>query len=986
MIQKVRLSLLLTLAGPLCGSAVAATVQDFDKPSKGTPYVSIQTNNPPGPEVLPGGPTGSGNFLRLASATPQPQPPSANTITFPDTDPAADIVVIDFDFRLTPGNAVVPGKGRADGFGVALLNTAFFSAPGVASQGPVFAAEEPNFTGSLGIGFDLYKNGNLPGGYPDDIGNDNVRGPFVFSNSLSVHFHGQVLTQVDVSEVVDLAGGQWMHARIVMRPGGGFSDVSVMLTPRDCAPVTVVENLPVPGLLPYRGRLHFGARSGGETANSDIDNIKVQFLNSAQSLLSFRADTYRVEETALEVVISVERMGNISETVKVRYSATSGTAKSRSDYKSRPRTLTFAPGETSKSFSISIVNDTKEEDEETFFLSMKAIGVGRSGSKAVVGGPTKTVVTIFDDERSRIVGHWSPIKCWPIVAVHLHLLPTGSVMLWDRLGNSRLWNPTAEALTTPAAAEDNLFCSGHSFLPDGQLLVTGGHHEHGAPMDDGVGLLSASSYDAFTDKWTSLPDMNAGRWYPTNTTLGNEDVLVTSGSTDMFFSKNPLSQVWQSSSHTWRNLTSAQAQSVNLQALGVDLYPRMFLAPDGRVFKAGPDQDTWFLNTAGTGNWSAGPPSNFGLRAYGSAVMYAPGKILIVGGGNVTNGNTPADDATTSAEVLDLNAATPGWRIVAPMQFPRRHVNATLLPDGTVLVTGGVDGPGFNNEAKPILPAELWNPETETWTTLPAMQATRGYHSNALLLPDGSVISAGGGEGAGATGHHTNAEAYFPAYLFKGPRPVIDTVPANVDYGYTFLVETPDAASIAKVSLIRLPSVTHAFDQNQRFNSLEFSQAADGLHVSVPINTNLAPPGHYMLFIVNGNGVPSVASIIAIGGVTPPDQPTISFTYVPPYGSFQDLQGQVDNVDSSAYKIAVFIRVRGGWWTKPYWDTPLTPIRPDGTWTCDITTGGVDQEATAIVAYLVPNGYNPPLMGGQSSLPAELELNSITKAETTRTP
>lgn len=861
---RATISLLLALGETLCGIAVAATVQDFDRPGQGTAYVSLQTDNPPGPEVLLGGPGRSKNFLRLVSATPQPQVPSSNSITFPNTDPASALTVIDFDFRMIPGNAVVSGKGRADGFGVALLNTAFFSAPGVPPQAPLFAAEEPNFVGSLGIGFDLYKNRNLPGGYPDDIGNDAIRGSSVFSNSLSLHFDGQVLTQVDANDIVDLAGGQWIHVRILLRTEGGFSDVSVRLTPHDCTPVTVIDHFPIPGLLPYAGRLHFGARSGGETAHVDIDNVLAQALAPSQSLVSLRTDTVKIEETAGEVLLVADRIGNLTETTTIRYRATNGTARGGLDYRNEPKLLSFAPGETSKSFTVPILNDTKEEGDEWFSVALQAPRTKLPGSTAVIGGPARTVVTIFDDERSRLVGHWSPITCWPIVAVHMHLLPTGSVMLWDRLGNSRLWQPATDAMTLPAVADDNLFCSGHAFLPDGRLLVTGGHHAHGAPMDDGVGLLSVSAYDPFADTWTKLPDMNAGRWYPTNTTLGNGDVLVTSGSTNISFAKNPLSQVWQAASQTWRDLTGAQAQSVNLPALGVDLYPRMFLAPDGRVFKAGADRATWFLDPSGTGSWSAGPSSNVGLRTYGAAVMYAPGKILLVGGGNITINTAPAANPMITAEVIDLNVASPQWRVVAPMQFSRRHLNATLLPDGTVLVTGGVGSLGFNNETKPVLPAELWNPDSETWTTLPAMQVTRGYHSTALLLLDGRVVVAGGGEGGGAAGHHNDAEIYVPPYLFKGPRPVIEAIPATVGYGETFVVATPDEATVAKVSLIRLPSVTHAFDQNQRFSSLAFTPTGGGLHVTVPANAHLLPPGHYLLFLVNGNGVPSVAKIVAI--------------------------------------------------------------------------------------------------------------------------
>ncbi|MBI3757782.1 MAG: DUF1929 domain-containing protein [Deltaproteobacteria bacterium] len=656
-------------------------------------------------------------------------------------------------------------------------------------------------------------------------------------------------------------------------------------------------------MLPYRGRLHFGARSGGETAHTDLDNISAQFLTTNQSLLSLGSVTTTVEETGRTAVLTVDRVGNLTDMMQVGYCTTDGTAKNQLDYLgvepcttvgraqnqlyagSLSKMLTFLPGETRKSFTIPILNDTEEEGEETFLVALKEArenflplrSFPRRGAQRPPGGgspvvpssvvsPARSLVTIFDDERSRLVGHWSNIRCWPILAVHMHLLPTGNVMFWDRLGNSRLWNPTTEELRTPASVNGDLFCSGHSFLADGQLLVTGGHNdEHGSYTADGVGLLSAYLYKADTNSWTTLPPMNAGRWYPTNTTLGNGEVLVTSGTMDVAYAKNLLSQVWQPANQTWRDLVNAQAQSVNAQALGVDLYPRMFLAPDGRVFKAGPDQDTWFLDPTDGGSWAAGPPSQWGLRSYGTAVMYEPGKILIAGGGNPSNGNTPLDDSTATAEVIDLNDANPVWRSVAPMNFSRRHLNATLLPDGTVLVTGGVDGPGFNNESKAVFAAELWNPVTETWTLLPAMQGTRGYHSTALLLPDGRVVAAGGGEGGGATGHHIEAEIYLPSYLFKGPRPVINSAPPTVNYSETFVVQTPNAATIAKVSLIRLPSVTHAFDQNQRFLSLDFTPGTGSLTVSAPVSANLAPAGHYMLFIVNTDGVPALAKVIGIG-------------------------------------------------------------------------------------------------------------------------
>ena len=117
-----------------------------------------------------------------------------------------------------------------------------------------------------------------------------------------------------------------------------------------------------------------------------------------------------------------------------------------------------------------------------------------------------------------------------------------------------------------------------------------------------------------------------------------------------------------------------------------------------------------------------------------------------------------------------------------------------------------------------------------------------------------------------------------------------------------------------------------------------------------------------------------------------PGQPTIEFSDVPPYGSSADLKGRVRHVRPSDIVVAVYIKVGNGWWAKPYYATPTTPIWPDGTWTCDITTGGIDETATQIVAYLIPKSYTPPQMSGWSSLPAELDANALARIEATRAP
>jgi hypothetical protein len=451
------------------------------------------------------------------------------------------------------------------------------------------------------------------------------------------------------------------------------------------------------------------------------------------------------------------------------------------------------------------------------------------------GPPTQPPPGVLPPEAR--LGQWSAVSAAPIVQLHLNLLVSGKVLSWGAGGVPQTWDP-ATGVFTPVPAPSLLFCSGHAFLPDGRLLVAGGH------ISNDRGLPNANLFDPATGLWQALPAMARGRWYPTNTTLPSGEVLTIAGA-DETGANVPVPEVWDGSA--WRRLTSAD--------LVLPYYPRTFVAPDGRVFYAGEQQQSRYLDVAGTGRWTDGPLRNFGTRDYGSAVMYEPGKILYVGGG---------DPPTSTAEIIDLNQPSPAWTFTESMAFARRQMNATLLPTGDVLVTGGTSGGGFNNLAGGVRIAELWRPATGTWTTLASAAVVRIYHGAALLLPDGRVLYTGSGDG-GESPNELNYEMYSPPYLFNGARPTIAAaLPPRAGYGQTLIVDTPDGAGIAKVTLIGLGSVTHAFDQSARLVPLSFSPVARGLTIALPASRAAAPPGPYMLFLVNADGVPSEGRVMLL--------------------------------------------------------------------------------------------------------------------------
>jgi hypothetical protein len=473
-------------------------------------------------------------------------------------------------------------------------------------------------------------------------------------------------------------------------------------------------------------------------------------------------------------------------------------------------------------------------------------------------------VTVLSSTDPAVVGQWGAPFELGVVAVNMILMHTGNVLMFSgtfaTTGPERVWHPTTGTFSDVLLNRTNLFCAGHSQLSDGRILVIGGH-------DPGNGLLGSREvniFDPVSETWTPAANMADARWYPTATTLADGRVLALSGGTTCLTCIADIPEVYDPTTNQWSRLTGAR--------LAFPYYPFIYLLPDGRILNAGANEQpvaTRALDmTAQT--WTMIDPI---IVDGHSSAMYRPGKI-IKSGTATDSGQT--GNAAATAYVIDMTLPSPTWRQIASMARARAFHNTTLLPTGDVLVTGGMTQKDGYSSSTAVYDAELWSPATETWRTLSRAQLPRLYHSGALLLPDGRVLIAGGGNDGPAV-NYTQAEIFSPPYLFKGPRPTITSAPTQVMYGSTFVVDTPDAAAITTVSLMRPGAVTHSFDEDQRFMNLTFTRQGGQLVIDAPVNGNMAPPGYYMLFLVAGE-VPSTAAFVRLPSPaddrTPPTTPS----------------------------------------------------------------------------------------------------------------
>jgi len=466
-------------------------------------------------------------------------------------------------------------------------------------------------------------------------------------------------------------------------------------------------------------------------------------------------------------------------------------------------------------------------DSSTVSLGTHTLAAKASDGAGYTTTSSSISFTVVGYADPTVVGQWSTPVSLPAVAVNLILLQNNQVFFYQDGSTPTVWDYAQSTFTTMPYSAANLFCSGAAMLKDGRIFIAGGYGN--SPST--IGIANAEIFDPVARTWTKIPDMQYRRWYPNVTMLSDRRMLVTAGWQTTTNTNAGISEIYDPNTNAWTSLSNANNP--------FETYPFLYLLPNGEVIHIGGSEyatDTDMLNL-NTVSWSVVDPT---IVDGGSATMYVPNKFMKAGSA-ADSQNVGASSNT--AFTLDLTQPIPARVPAAPMVYPRSFMNLTILPDGTALATGGETDKNGGDIAKAVYAAELWSPQTHTWSTMASMHTPREYHGTALLLPDGRVLESGMGADFGNVPNELSAEFYSPPYLFKGTRPAIAQAPTQISYNTSFSVQTPDAATITSVVLIRTGAVTHFFDQNERFLPVSFTQSSGGLTVTAPVDGNTSPPG-----------------------------------------------------------------------------------------------------------------------------------------------
>ncbi len=495
----------------------------------------------------------------------------------------------------------------------------------------------------------------------------------------------------------------------------------------------------------------------------------------------------------------------------------------------------------------------------------------------------------------------------PVRAIHAVLLNTGNVLLVAGSGNdpnafaagtflSAIYNPrngSFQVIPTP----DDFFCGGHVQLPNGKVLILGGNLAY--PAADGShgyeGLNTSYIFNPATNSYQQVNDLNDGHWYPSATELGNGDVISlggldqngNGGTVTEYFRYDPASGLGK-----WLN----QAQ-INQNHYWWGMYPDMILMQNGELFYTGshvfgnnipggayiydvrqilnPTGSVPLTEVPGLQDQPGGPPGT-DMTDQSMAILLPPAqaqRVMLMGGGNVDY-SLPS---TRLTDLIDLfpTSGSPAYKpgpliptgtalvngslVKETSTEGKMYVSMVILPNGMVFETGGA----LANRGQPVFEASMYNPATNQF--IPGMATDpvpRGYPSSAFLLPDGRVMAIGNNPGDGE--FDMRISIYSPPYLFHGARPQITGV-TTTQWHYGTTQQITVNQEVVSAELIRPSAVTHSSDPNQRYVALPMTVSGNHIGLNVTSNPNIAPPGWYMLFVTNANGIPSVAKWVHLG-------------------------------------------------------------------------------------------------------------------------
>jgi Galactose oxidase-like, Early set domain/Divergent InlB B-repeat domain/PKD domain len=505
-----------------------------------------------------------------------------------------------------------------------------------------------------------------------------------------------------------------------------------------------------------------------------------------------------------------------------------------------------------------------------------------------------------------ITGTWTVLPYqMPINPISANLLRNGKVLIVagsenDASNNAEgaesyraaVWDPsgTDESSISVQNLTYDVFCSGTAALFDGRSLIVGGTSDYLF-----TGENRASIFNPATSQYVQSQNMVDGRWYATATALADGRIMAMSGLTQSGGTSRTV-EIYdlQRAGTGWNPPTSVPFTP--------PLYPKLALLPGGKLFYTGHGSGTsanaWIFNPA-TGAWTQSAATSRN-RGYGSSVLlpllppnYVP-RVMNFGGGN---------PATSSTDIIDLSVATPSYTSGPDMSTGRIQMNAIILPNGKVLAEGG----SANNEAPntPGKTADLYDPVSNTMASAGTAAYSRLYHSVALLLPDATVMSMGSNPGDRGS-YEAAIEIYTPSYLYDSNdhlvttnRPQITALSFSgpIHYVTPFSVSYASTSPISSAVLIRPGSTTHTTDMEQRLIGLcgatsPCTASNNILSLTTPPDGSIAPPGYYMLFLLDSAGVPSKARFIQL---TPN-----SYSLVSPTGAITTPSGDMTITEGSA--------------------------------------------------------------------------------------